>query len=45
MHNETKDIHYDDMLIYRISLAKIPEDSTIEVERALKLLSEYEVGQ
>ena len=33
------------MLIYRISLAKIPEDSTIEVERALKLLSEYEVGQ
>ena len=43
MHNKTKNIDYDDMLIYRVSLAKIPEASKIEVERALKLLSEIEL--
>ena len=43
MHNEALDMHHNDMVIYRISLAKIPEDSKIEVERALKLLSEIDV--
>ena len=39
MHNYSTKVDYDDMLIYSVSLEKIPSESTIELERALKLLS------
>ena len=36
---------YDDMELYLVSLEKIPEDSKIEVGRALKLLSTKDIGK
>ena len=39
MHNYSTKVDYDDMLIYSVSLEKIPSESKIELERALKLLS------
>ena len=36
-------MHYNDLNIYFISLAKIPKNSKIEVERALKMLSEKDI--
>jgi predicted transposase/invertase (TIGR01784 family) len=45
MHNRCTGVEYDNVVIYSISLAKISKDSTIEVERALKLLSELDLTQ
>ena len=36
---------YDDMELYLVSLEKIPEDSTMELDRALKLLSTKDIGK
>ena len=43
--NQQYNREYDNIQIYRVSLAKIPENSTIELERALKLLSELDLDQ
>ena len=44
MNFSTKRV-YDDMELYLVSLEKIPEDSKIEVGRALKLLSTKDIGK
>ena len=36
---------YDDMELYLVSLEKIPEDSKMELDRALKLLSTKDIGK
>ncbi len=38
MHNRETKVEYDNLVIYAISLEKIPENSKIELERALKML-------
>ena len=43
--NQKYNREYDNIQIYRVSLAKIPENSKIELERALKLLSELDLDQ
>ena len=43
MHNYSTKVDYDDMLVYAVSLEKIPENSKIELDRALKLLSSLDM--
>ena len=43
LYNQSTKVNYDDLCIYLISLAKIPENSKIELDRALKLLSEKDI--
>ncbi|MCR5231254.1 MAG: hypothetical protein K6B64_01235 [Acholeplasmatales bacterium] len=45
MHNYSTNVNYDDLLVYEVSLEKIPENSKIEVERALKLLSRKDISE
>ena len=45
MHNYSTKVEYDDLLVYEVSLEKIPENSKIEVERALKLLSRKDISE
>ena len=42
-HNYSTDVDYDDMLIYSVSLEKISDSSIIELDRALKLLSSFDM--
>ena len=42
-HNYSTNVDYDDMLIYSVSLEKIMDSSTIELDRALKLLSSFDM--
>ena len=43
LFNQSTNINYDDLCIYLISLEKIPENSKIELDRALKLLPEKDI--
>ena len=43
LHNKKRDIEYDNLNLYMVSIAKIKENSTIELERALKLLVEKDI--
>ena len=43
LYNNSTNVHYNDLNIYFISLEKIPKNSKIEVERALKMLSEKDI--
>jgi len=43
LHNTSRDIHYDDIVLYSISLEKISKDSKMELHRALKLLTETDL--
>jgi len=43
LHNTSTNVEYDNIILYSVSLAKIEENSKIEVERALKLLSEKDL--
>ena len=43
MKNYSTEVEYDDLLVYSVSLEKIPESSTIELDRALKLLSKTDI--
>ncbi|MBR6071963.1 MAG: hypothetical protein IKP77_03910, partial [Acholeplasmatales bacterium] len=43
LHNNSTNIEYDNIVYYSVSLAKISKDSKIELERALKLLSEKDI--
>ena len=42
-HNVNRNIEYDNTIFYMVSLAKIHKNSRIELERALKLLTEINV--
>ena len=42
-HNYSTNVDYDDMLIYSVSLEKISDSSIIELDRALKLLSSFDM--
>ena len=44
-HNVNRNIEYDNTVFYMVSLAKISENSKIELERALKLLTEIDVEE
>ena len=43
LHNNSTNVEYDNLILYSVSLAKISKDSKIELERALKLLSEKDL--
>lgn len=43
LHNKKRDIEYDNLNLYMVSIAKIKENSKIELERALKLLVEKDI--
>ena len=43
LHNYSTNVDYDDMLIYSVSLEKISDSSIIELDRALKLLSSFDM--
>ena len=43
LHNNSTKVEYDNISIYSVSLAKIPNYSKLELERALKLLSEKDL--
>ncbi|RIA78265.1 hypothetical protein EI71_00213 [Anaeroplasma bactoclasticum] len=43
LKNFSSKADYDDMLVYAVSLEKIPENSTVELDRALKLLSSLDM--
>ena len=43
LHNKKRDIEYDNLNLYMVSIAKIKENSRIELERALKLLVEKDI--
>ena len=45
MVNYSTKVEYDDLLVYEVSLEKIPENSKIELERALKLLSRKDIEE
>ena len=45
MHNYSTNVNYDDLLVYEVSLEKIPENSKMELERALKLLSRKDISE
>ena len=43
LHNNSTNVEYDDLNIYFVSLEKINTNSKIELERALKLLSDKDI--
>ena len=43
LHNQTTKVEYDNIIYYSVSIAKIEENSKIELYRALKLLSELDI--
>ena len=43
LHNYSTNVDYDDMLIYSVSLEKIMDRSKMELDRALKLLSSFDM--
>ena len=45
LHNASRNVEYDDIILYSVSLAKISKDSILELERALKLLSETDLEE
>ena len=42
-HNKELNSEYDNIMIYRVSLVKIPENGKMELERALKLLIQKDI--
>ena len=44
-HNVNRNVDYDNAVFYMVSLAKISNNSKIELERALKLLTEIDVDK
>ena len=45
MMNYSTKVEYDDLLVYEVSLEKIPDSGKIELERALKLLSRKDIEE
>ena len=45
MVNHSTKVEYDDLLVYFVSLEKIPENGKMEIERALKLLSRKDIEE
>jgi hypothetical protein len=45
MVNYSTKVEYDDLLVYEVSLEKIPDSGKMELERALKLLSKTDIEE
>ncbi len=45
MKNHSTGVEYDDLLVYEVSLEKIPDSGKMELERALKLLSKTDIEE
>lgn len=43
LHNQTTNVEYDNIIYYSVSIAKIRNDDTMELHRALRMLGQYNI--
>ncbi len=43
LHNQTTNVEYDNIIYYSVSIAKIQNDDTMELHRALRMLLQYNI--